>query len=83
MINKAVSTVRPKALWALRLLLIFSFLLGVPQLVFLHQASGSCKLGSDDFNRADGGLGTSWTPIADGDGDRLPAGDRDRDRDHR
>ena len=64
MINNLISYSKPKALWALRLLLIFSFLLA-PQLVFLHQASAAVSA-SDDFNRADGGLGSSWTPIADG-----------------
>ncbi len=54
----------PKVLWSLRLLLIFSFLL-VPQLGFPHQASAAVAA-SDDFNRADGGLGPNWTAISDG-----------------
>jgi len=64
MISNLISYSKPKALWALRLLLIFSFLL-VPQFVFLHQASAAVSA-SDDFNRADGGLGSAWTPVADG-----------------
>ena len=44
-------------------LLIFCSLL-VPLLVFPPNAAATS--GSDDFNRADGGLGASWTAIADG-----------------
>ena len=44
-------------------LLIFCSLL-VPLLVFPPSAAATS--GSDDFNRADGGLGASWTAIADG-----------------
>ena len=48
----------------MRLLLIFSLLL-VPQFAFLHEASAATSA-SDDFNRADGGLGSNWTAISDG-----------------
>ena len=47
----------------MRLLLIFSLLL-VPQFAFLHEASAATSA-SDDFNRADGGLGSNWTAISD------------------
>ena len=56
---------RPKVLWSLRLLLILSFLL-VPQLAFPHTAFAATAVASDDFNRADGGLGSNWTAISDG-----------------
>ena len=47
-------------------------------------AANSGTSASDDFNRADGGLGSNWTAISDGgDVDLLPAGDRHGRRDHR
>ena len=64
MASNLISYSRPKVLWSLRLLLIFSFLL-VPQFVFPHKASAAVTA-SDDFNRADGGLGPNWTAISDG-----------------
>ena len=64
MISNLISHSKPKVLWSLRLLLIFSFLL-VPQFVFPHNASAAV-IASDDFNRADGGLGANWTAVSDG-----------------
>ena len=64
MISNPIGYSKPKAFWSLGLLLIFSFLL-VPQFVFPHKASAAV-IAADDFNRADGGLGPNWTPIADG-----------------
>ena len=49
----------------MRLLLIASFLL-VPQLAFPHTAFAAATPASDDFNRANGGLGANWTAISDG-----------------
>ena len=48
----------------LRLLLIFSFLL-VGQVALSHGASAA-TLATDNFNRANGALGTGWTAISDG-----------------
>ena len=64
MINNVIATAKPKARWALRVMLVLSLLL-VPQLLFPHQAFAATS-GSDDFNRADGGLGANWTAITDG-----------------
>jgi len=44
--------------------LAFTFLL-IPQFAFPHKASAAV-IASDDFNRADGGVGASWTAISDG-----------------
>ena len=55
---------RVKLGWSLRLLLIASFLL-VGQLAFPHQALAAV-IASDNFNRADGGLGPNWTATSDG-----------------
>ena len=55
----------PRALWSLRLLLIFSILL-VPSFAFPHHASADTGSASDDFNRADGGLGSAWAAVSDG-----------------
>jgi putative esterase len=49
---------------ALKLLLIFSFLLA-GQVALAHAASAA-TLGSDDFNRANGSLGTGWAAISGG-----------------
>ena len=49
----------------MRLLLIFSILL-VPLFAFPHNASADTVTASDDFNRADGGLGSSWAAVSDG-----------------
>src|SRR5690348_2440073 len=49
---------------ALKLLLIFSFLLA-GQVVLSHAASAA-TLGSDNFNRANGAVGTGWAAISDG-----------------
>ena len=54
-----------RALWPLSLLLILSFVL-VPQLALPHSASAAATLATDNFNRADGGLGAGWTAISDG-----------------
>ena len=54
--------------WSLRVLLAASFLLA-GQLAFPHQAlAGTTEtvIGSDSFNRANGGLGTGWTATSDG-----------------
>ena len=64
MTKNLINYSRPKVLWSLRLLLIFSFFL-VPPFAFPHLASASV-IASDDFNRADGGLGPNWTGISDG-----------------
>ena len=63
MTSNLVSYANPKVLWSLRLLLIFSFLL-VPLVAFPHQASAAV-VASDNFNRADGGLGANWTADSD------------------
>ena len=49
----------------MRLLLIFSILL-VPLVAFPHNASADTVTASDNFNRADGGLGSGWTAVSDG-----------------
>ena len=54
---------RSIALWPLRLLVIFSFLL-VPLYVFPQAAFAVTA--SDNFNRANGSLGASWTNTSDG-----------------
>ncbi len=54
-----------RALWPLSLLLILSFML-VPQLALPHSASAAATLATDNFNRANGGLGAGWTAISDG-----------------
>ena len=64
MVRSLIEYAWPKVLWPLRLLLISGLLL-VPQLGFPHQASAAVAA-SDDFNRADGGLGPNWTAISDG-----------------
>jgi hypothetical protein len=64
MINNVIVSAKPKARWALRFLLVLSLLL-VPQFLFPHKAFAATSA-SDDFNRADGGLGANWTAIADG-----------------
>ena len=55
---------KPKVLWSLRLLADPQLLL-VSQFVAPAQASAGVTA-SDDFNRADGGLGANWTAISDG-----------------
>jgi hypothetical protein len=50
--------------WLLPVLLAFSFLL-VLLFAFPHRVSVAV-IASDDFNRADGGLGPNWTAVADG-----------------
>jgi Putative esterase len=64
MTSNLVGYAKPKILWSLRLLVIFSLLL-VPLVAFSHNASAAV-VASDNFNRADGGLGTNWTAISDG-----------------
>ena len=59
-----VKRARPRFLWSLGLVLIASILV-IPLIGFPPQASAAV-IASDDFNRADGGLGASWTAIADG-----------------
>src|SRR5689334_19991755 len=54
---------RSRALWPLRLLVVFSFLL-VPLFVFPQAAFAVTA--SDNFNRANGSLGANWTNISDG-----------------
>ena len=49
----------------MRLLLVFSILL-VPLVAFPHNASADTVTASDNFNRADGGLGSAWTAVSDG-----------------
>jgi hypothetical protein len=53
----------PKVLLPLRLLVVFCLFLVLP-LVFSQKASAGTA--ADDFNRANGGLGASWTNISDG-----------------
>ena len=62
--NIVVTKAKPKVLWALRLLAVLSLLL-VSQFVLPHNASAGVTA-SDDFNRANGGLGANWTAISDG-----------------
>ena len=63
MIRKLISYSRARVLCALSLLLISGFL--VPQFAFPHAASADV-IASDNFNRADGGLGANWTATCDG-----------------
>ena len=65
MMRNLVNCSTARAAWSLRLLLIFSFLL-VPQLAFSHPALAAATPASDNFSRADGGLGPNWTAISDG-----------------
>ena len=62
--NSVILKAKPKALWSLRLLVVLSLLL-VPQFMLAHKASASVSA-SDDFNRADGGLGANWAAVSDG-----------------
>jgi Putative esterase len=55
---------KPRVRWSLGLVLL-SCLLAVTQLAFVSTASAATTA-SDDFNRADGGLGPNWTDISDG-----------------
>ena len=64
MTKKLINYSGPKVLWFLRLFLVFSLILA-PQFMFPHKASADVTA-SDDFNRADGGLGPNWTAISDG-----------------
>src|SRR5215813_10672580 len=54
---------RSRALWPLRLLVVFSFLL-IPLIAFPKAALA--VTGSDDFNRANGSLGAGWADVSDG-----------------
>ena len=54
---------RPKSR-ILSLLLIFSFLLAGQ--VALSHAASAATLASDNFNRANGSLGSGWTAVSDG-----------------
>ena len=54
---------RSRAFWPFRLLVVFCLLL-IPLLVPSQNAHAATA--SDDFNRANGGLGASWTNISDG-----------------
>ena len=56
---------KPRVTWSLRLLLIFCFLLAA-QVGLPHSASAAPTVATDDFNRADGGLGPNWTATSDG-----------------
>ena len=62
--RKLILSSRSMILWLLRLLLVLGLLL-VPQFVLPHKALAATTA-SDNFNRADGGLGPNWTPVADG-----------------
>ena len=64
MTNSSIGCSKPRVLWSLRVLLAFTFLL-IPQFAFPHKASAAV-IASDDFNRADGGVGAGWTAISDG-----------------
>jgi hypothetical protein len=64
MARRFIDRSKLKASWAVRLLLIFSFLL-VPTVAFLPSASAASSA-SDNFNRANGGLGANWTAFSDG-----------------
>jgi Putative esterase len=64
MARRFINRSKLKASWAVRLLLIFSFLL-VPAVAFLPSASAASSA-SDNFNRANGGLGPNWTAFSDG-----------------
>src|SRR5882672_1928921 len=59
-----VKRARPRFLWPLGLVLIASLLV-VPLIGFPRPASAAV-IASDDFNRADGGLGAGWTAVSDG-----------------
>src|SRR5215475_4863441 len=54
---------RSRALWPLRFLVVFSFLL-IPLVTFSQNALAVTA--SDDFNRANGSLGAGWTDVSDG-----------------
>jgi hypothetical protein len=62
--RKRIFASRARIAWPLRLLLVLGLLL-LPLFAIPHAASAGTTA-SDDFNRADGGLGSSWAPIADG-----------------
>ena len=64
LLRDVIRYAKPKALWSLRLLLIFCFL-AAPEFVLPHKAFAATSA-SDDFNRADGGLGPNWTATSDG-----------------
>ena len=55
---------KPRVRWSLGLVLL-ACLLAVTQLASVSTASAATTA-SDDFNRADGGLGPNWTDISDG-----------------
>ena len=55
---------RSKVLWSLRLLVVLCLVL-VSQFALPRSASAG-TLASDDFNRANGALGSNWTAISDG-----------------
>ena len=74
-----VKRARPRFLWPLGLVLIASLLV-VPLIGFPRPASAAV-IASDDFNRADGGLGANWTAIVGWvDVDLVAGGDRERGR---
>ena len=56
-------TPRPRTLLALTMLVVCSLL--VP-LAVAHQRASAATVASDDFSRADGGLGAGWTDFAEG-----------------
>ena len=55
----------PKIVWSLRFLLVLSLLL-ISQFALSHNASAAVTSASDNFNRANGGLGANWTATSDG-----------------
>src|SRR5215469_2112505 len=56
-------TSQSKGHWPLRLLVVFTLLL-IPLFVFPQKALAATA--SDDFNRANGSLGATWTNTSDG-----------------
>ena len=68
MVRRLTAFPRLKFPWYLRVLLAASFLL-TGLFAFPHQATAGTTetvIGSDSFNRADGGLGAGWTATSDG-----------------
>ena len=59
-----VKRARPRFLWPLGLVLLASLL--VVPLIGFPRAASAAVIASDDFNRADGGLGVGWTAVSDG-----------------
>jgi hypothetical protein len=58
------SSSRSKTVWSLRLLVVLGLLLG--SAFALTRGASAGTLATDNFNRANGSLGSAWTPTSDG-----------------